>query len=79
MTWTRVCQGAAAGFEDVLPYFNVVVELVEQAGIYMVTDYPETDAAFVDRLRAGAPMLVVFEPVEPGFTLPQFRFPGDKA
>ena len=79
MTWIRVCQGAAAGFEDVLPYFNVVVELVEQAGIYMVTDHPGTDAVFGDRLRTGAPMQVVFEHVEPGFTLPQFRFAGDTA
>lgn len=79
VTWTRVCQGVVAGFENAVPYFNVVVELVEQPGLYMVTDYLGTDAAFSDRLRAGAPMHVTFEEVDPGLTLPQFRFEKDGA
>lgn len=79
VTWTRVCQGVVAGFESAVPYFNVVVELVEQPGLYMVTDFLGTDAAFVDRLRVGAPMQVTFEEIDPGLTLPQFRFAKDNA
>lgn len=79
VTWTRVCQGVVAGFEGVVPYVNVIVELVEQPGLYMVTDYLGPAAAFVDRLRAGAPMQVTFEDVESGLTLPQFRFARDGA
>ena len=77
VSWTRVCQGLVAGFEDVGPYVNVVVELVEQPGLFMVTDHPGADPAFFDRLRTGAPMQVRFEEVEPGLTLPQFRFEKD--
>ena len=77
VSWTRVHQGLVAGFEDVVPYVNVVVELVEQPGLYMVTDLPGDRPGLDAGLRTGAPMHATFEDVGDGVVLPQFRFPGD--
>ncbi|GAC1551754.1 MAG: hypothetical protein NVS3B16_26490 [Vulcanimicrobiaceae bacterium] len=77
VTWTRVCQAFVGGFEEVVPYYNIVVELIEQSGLYMVSDYLGADDAFAARLRAGATMHVTFEEVASGMTLPQFRFAKD--
>ena len=56
-----------------MPYLILVVELVEQAGLLMLTDmaFEESVAA---ELKVGAPMQVWFDAIAPDFTLPQFRF-----
>jgi len=74
VTWTRVYQSLIAGFEDSVPYFNVIVELDEQSGLCMVTDLQGDLLAFEAKLNVGAQMKVVFEEVATDFTLPQFRF-----
>lgn len=72
-SWTIVHQGLAAGFEDRVPYLIVVVELVEQAGLLMLSDLG-FDQSVSAELRLGAPMQVWFDEIAPDFTLPQFRF-----
>ena len=79
VSWTRVLQGLVGGFEAAVPYVNVVVELVEQPGLYMVTDLPGDDPGLAGGLKVGAPMRVDFEDVAPEVTLPQFRFPGGRS
>lgn len=72
-SWSVVHQGLSPGFEERVPYLILVVELVEQAGLLMLTDmaFEESVAA---ELKVGAPMQVWFDAIAPDFTLPQFRF-----
>lgn len=77
VTWTRVKQGLVAGFDDVLPYVVLVVELAEQPGLFLLSDLPESDPCLSDCLRVGAPMRVRFEDVGGTWVLPQFRPAGD--
>lgn len=73
VTWTTTHQGLVAGFEGAVPYVNVVVELVEQPGLYLLTDLRGDDPALAAALRVGAPMRVTFQRIGDAFTLPQFR------
>lgn len=60
------------GFEELIPYVCLVVQLEEQPDIYMVSDWrPEPDE--LARLYPGLAMRVVFEPADEGLVLPQFR------
>lgn len=74
VSWTRVSQGLSGGFEDSVPYYSLLVELVEQSGLFFVSDHQGDDPAFRQRLKVGALMQVNFEEIDPEFTLPQFRF-----
>jgi uncharacterized OB-fold protein len=57
------------GFEDIVPYVCLVVELVEQPGLFMASDLPGE----MQGLRLGMPMCVTFELVDANVVLPQFR------
>jgi uncharacterized OB-fold protein len=57
------------GFEEVVPYACLVVELVEQPELFMASDFPGE----IQGLRPGMPMGVLFEPVDGNVVLPQFR------
>lgn len=60
------------GFEDLLPYVCLVVQLEEQPDLFMVSDWrPGPDQ--LANLRIGMPMRVVFEEVDGELVLPQFR------
>lgn len=77
VAWTTTHQGLVAGFEAAVPYVNVVVELVEQPGLYLLTDLPGDDPALPAALRVGAPMRASFQRIGDAYTLPQFRPTGD--
>lgn len=76
VSWTRVKQGLVAGFDDALPYVVMVVELVEQPGLFLLSDLPESDPRLADCLRVGAPMAVAFDDIGGRYVLPQFRPAG---
>jgi len=59
-----------AGFEQDIPYLNLLVELVEQPRLFMVSYLPMSAKATV---QIGAAVAVYFEPVNAEITLPQFR------
>lgn len=75
VSWTRVHQPFGAGFDHCLPYFVLLVELVEQPCLYMVSDAAD-DELDAENLRAGLPMQVAFLPLDEQWTLPQFRPAG---
>jgi uncharacterized OB-fold protein len=58
------------GFEDVVPYTCVAVELQEQSGLIAAGNLigSPPDAAAV-----GAAVEVIFEEIDEGYRLPQFR------
>jgi uncharacterized OB-fold protein len=55
------------------PYLLGLVELVEQPGLLMYTNFP---GATLSMLRTGADVAVEFEPVSDEIWLPQFRLAG---
>lgn len=59
-----------AGFEQEIPYLNLLVELAEQPQLFMVSSLPRSTKATV---QIGAAVEVYFEPVNAEVTLPQFR------
>ena len=67
-------QRNVAGFEQAVPYVNLIVELEEQPQLYLLSDLPAGEAGWV---AIGAPVEVVFEPIEAAegeaIALPQFR------
>jgi len=78
VSWITTRQALVAGFEAAVPYVNVVVELVEQPGLFLLSDLPGDDPALAGALRIGAPMHVTFQRIGDAFSLPQFRPPpGD--
>lgn len=79
VSWTRVHQGLVGGFEQYVPYWNIVVELVEQAGLYMVSDVPPDEGGLANPLKSGARATVHFQRIDDALTLPQFRLTGGEA
>lgn len=69
-TFTVMHQPSVAGFEDEVPYINIVVELEEQPMLFMVSNLPHAE---IDRIRIGRPVEVWFEDRGSGLVLPQFR------
>jgi uncharacterized OB-fold protein len=59
-----------AGFEDQIPYVNILVELEEQPLLFMVSNLPGSEK---DKVRIGGRVEVYFENVDDEITLPQFR------
>jgi uncharacterized OB-fold protein len=59
-----------AGFEDQIPYVNILVELEEQPLLLMVSNLPGAEK---DEVRIGDRVEVYFEDVNEEITLPQFR------
>jgi uncharacterized protein len=68
-TWTFPNQPFDPYYRSHLPYVLAVVELVEQAGLKMVTNLVDYDK---DALRIDMPVHVTFREVAPRFTLPLF-------
>jgi uncharacterized OB-fold protein len=77
VSWTRVEQGLVAGFEQVVPYLVVVVELAEQQGLYLLTDVPGAHPWAIRGPRVGEPVRVTFQAIDDTLSLPQFRPVGD--
>ena len=69
-SFTVMHQPNIAGFEDEIPYLNILVELEEQAKLFMVCDLPLADR---DRVTIGGPVEVWFEDVNAEISLPRFR------
>jgi uncharacterized OB-fold protein len=69
-TFTVMHQPNIAGFEDQIPYINVLVELEEQPLLFMVSNLPDSEK---DKVRIGGRVEVYFEDVNDEITLPQFR------
>ena len=75
-SWTVVHQSLIAGFEEAVPYVNLLVELDEQPGLLMLSD--TASLGMPDwPLNTGARMRVWFEHGEPDVVLPQFRPAGE--
>lgn len=69
-TYTTNYQKSVAGFEEVAPYVNLVVELEEQPLLLLVGDLVGEDT---DWVRIGAAVEVVFAPLTDDLLLPQWR------
>ncbi len=69
-SFTVMHQPNIAGFEDEIPYLNILVELEEQAKLFMVCDLPLADR---DKVTIGGPVEVWFEDVNAEISLPRFR------
>lgn len=73
VSWTEVAQPIVGGFESGVPYTCFVVELVEQPGLYLVSDFPGPVEAVPGGVQYGMDMAVTFRREDNGFLLPQFR------
>jgi uncharacterized OB-fold protein len=69
-TFTVMHQSSVAGFEDEVPYINIVVELDEQPMLFMVSNLPHAEK---DKIRIGGRVEVRFEKRGLELVLPQFR------
>jgi uncharacterized OB-fold protein len=69
-TFTVMYQPNIAGFEDQIPYINILVELEEQPLLFMVSNLPDSEK---DKVRIGGQVEAYFEDVNGEITLPQFR------
>ena len=73
-SYTTNHQRNVAGFEDAVPYVNLIVELDEQPALYLLSDLPAGEA---DWAEIGAAVVVAFDPLEDAegapIALPQFR------
>ncbi len=76
-SFTTNHQRNVAGFEDAVPYVNLIVELEEQPQLYLLSDLPAGEA---DWVAIGVPVEAVFESFEDAegeaIALPQFRPAG---
>ena len=68
--WSRTVLHApnVPGWEDEIPFVNVAVELDEQPGLLMITNWLDATEAEV-----GRPVEVFFQRINDEITLPQFR------
>jgi len=69
-TFTVMHQPNIAGFEDQIPYINILVELEEQPLLFMVSNLLDSEK---DKVRNGGQVEAYFEDVNDEITLPQFR------
>lgn len=69
-SWTVVRHGFVDGFEDDIPYVNVIVELEEQVGLYFLATLSGGSDADISW---DAQVEVTFDDVTPEVTLPKFR------
>ena len=69
-SFTVMHQPNIAGFEDEIPYLNILVELEEQPKLFMVSDLPMADQ---DKVQIGKQVEVFFEDVDAETSLPRFR------
>jgi uncharacterized OB-fold protein len=69
-TYTVMHQPNVAGFEEEIPYVNIVVQLDEQPMLFMVSNLPRAE---LDKIRIGGRVEVWFEERGPDLVIPQFR------
>jgi uncharacterized OB-fold protein len=69
-TFSVMYQPNIAGFEEQIPYLNVLVELDEQPRLFMVTNLPGSER---DNVHIGKRVEVYFEDVTEEISLPLFR------
>jgi uncharacterized OB-fold protein len=69
-TFTVMHQPNIAGFEQDIPYLNLLIELEEQSRLFMVSYLPISAKASI---QIGGAVEVYFVPVDKEITLPQFR------
>jgi uncharacterized OB-fold protein len=69
-TFTVMHQPNIAGFENQIPYINILVELEEQPLLFMVANLPGSER---DKVRIGRRVEAYLEDVNDEITLPQFR------
>ena len=69
-SWIVMRDAFLPGFQEEIPWINVVVELEEDKSLRMVARLADGPDA---PIKLGAPVEVVFEDVTPEVTLPQFR------
>ncbi len=75
-SWTTTHHVVISGFDAVVPYTCMVIELAEQRGLFVLSDLIGREVA---GLRTGAPMRVVFpDPPSGEPCLPQFA-PAESA
>jgi uncharacterized OB-fold protein len=77
-SWTVARMSFAPGFDPAVPYLIICAELVEQAGLLMLSSRPRIDEDYVTRLTTGAPMHAVFPPGD-GPPLVEFAFDDEEA
>ena len=63
-------QPNVAGFEDELPYLNILIELEEQPQLFLVSYLPAVQR---EQVRVDGEVEVYFEDVDAELTLPKFR------
>jgi uncharacterized protein len=74
--YTETRSGARhPAFAARVPYLVGLVELAEQRGLLMHTNFP---GATLADLRTGAPVVVEFERLTDEISLPQFRLAGEE-
>lgn len=59
-----------AGFENQIPYLNIIVELDEQPRLFMVANLPGSER---NKIKIGGRVEVYFEKVNEEISLPQFH------
>ncbi len=69
-SFTLIHDTRIQGFEGIVPYPVVHVELAEQSGLILLGNMLKTDP---DKLQIGAPVHVIFEEIEEGFLVPDFE------
>lgn len=69
-SFTVMHQPNVAGFEEEIPYINILVELEEQPLLFLVSNLPVSE---LDKIRISKQVEVYFDEVDPDTTLPQFR------
>ena len=72
-SYTVMRQRNVKGFEEDVPYVNIIVELDEQPMLFMITYMPGSEA---DRVRIGQRVQVVYEERDE-VVLPQFEMAED--
>ena len=71
-SWTVTHHNVLPGFAPAMPYVTIVAELVEQPGLFLLSDLIGREHAVT--LRLGAPLRAVFpQPADGGPVLPQFE------
>jgi uncharacterized protein len=70
-SWTVTHHSVLKGFEAAIPYSCLIIELIEQEGLFLISDLIGREGNG-ESLRIGSPMRVVFPRTDRGPILPQF-------
>ncbi|MFJ3779730.1 Zn-ribbon domain-containing OB-fold protein [Streptomyces sp. NPDC090075] len=74
-SWTVMRQSFLPGFEQLIPFVLVDVELAEQPDVRLIGRLLDGQTP---RLRLGAPVRTVFEPIRPAVAVPAFELLEDE-